>query len=583
MNKKFNFLLLTLLLFIPLIKAQSVTFYPEHLDNNTVKITLNIALEPNEWLYKDSLTLTVDNPTVQLSAPKYSKDSLSRYDHAFKKTKKIFENDLSITIEAIKTSDHPGDTYLHVASATNTHGPQEVLFALPFDAITPTTQQVHKNSSVQKKVTQQSHQNNEEKKYFSLSEYVSNLVKTVQSPFIRFLLVFLLGVLLSLTPCIYPMVPITIGVLQAQGSKSLIYNFLLALAYTCGIATTFAFFGLLVSCTGPLCGQLLMEPLFIGGLVIILGYLGLSMLGFYDVYVPKFFKPSTKSVKGGSLLSSFIFGAASGTIASPCVSPGLVLLLSIVATLNNKLLGFLLLFVFGVGLSTPLLIVGSFSSSLTLLPRAGLWMVEIKKLFGFVIFGMCFYYLSYILPLTILLWFIAAFVALVGLYYLYISQRSFSVWKKIHIWLGVVLLATSLILFFQAYRAITYAHSDTYDEHKNLWHTHYEDALVQARTENKKLFIDFWATFCPICLAINKNILTKPAISESLQHFVMLKVDGTYNANKPYDLLREKFSIQGFPTFLLIDPVTETIIQEWHGELYDMPEKQFIAQLERYF
>jgi len=125
----------------------------------------------------------------------------------------------------------------------------------------------------------------------------------------------------------------------------IIYNFLLALAYTFGIATTFACFWASYQLYGPLCGQLLMEPLFIAGLVAILAYLGFSMLGFYDVYVPKFFQPSKKSARGGSLFSSFIFGAASGTIASPCVSPGLILLLSIVATLNSKILGFLLLFV----------------------------------------------------------------------------------------------------------------------------------------------------------------------------------------------------------------------------------------------
>src|SRR5581483_1012022 len=168
-----------------------------------------------------------------------------------------------------------------------------------------------------------------------------------------------------------------------------------ALAYTMGIATTFAIFGLLASCTGPLCGQLLMQPLFIIGLVILLAYLGFSMFGLYSIYIPKFFTISHKK-HNGSLFSSFIFGAASGTISSPCVSPGLALLLSIVATLGNKFLGFLYLFIFGVGLGLPLLIVGAFSSSLSLLPQAGTWMIEVKKFFSFIIFGMCFYYLSYI-------------------------------------------------------------------------------------------------------------------------------------------------------------------------------------------
>lgn len=549
-------------------------------DPLTTEISVHYALEPEEYLYQDSISMFVDHPSYTVHPFTSSKDAINRYDPSFKKSKKIFEDSVTFFVQIVAPDNAQETAYLHIASATNKHGSDEIIIPLTPPS-TLVNDHAHKQQSKTIKNIGAPKNSVATKSSFSLSEYISNLVKTINSPFMRIILVFFLGMLLSLTPCIYPMVPITVGILQAQGSKSLLYNFLSALSYTCGIATTFALFGLLASCTGPLCGQLLMEPIFIIGLVILLVYLGLSMLGLYDVYVPKFFKPSTQNLKGGSLLSTFIFGAASGTIASPCVSPGLVLLLSIVATLNNKILGFFLLFVFGIGLSTPLLIVGAFSSSLALLPRAGLWMVEIKKLFGFMIFGMCFYYLNYVIPTPILLWILATFIAGVGIFYSYTSQKMApGLWKKINFWIGIGSIIASILLFFYAYRSVTYAKKDTYDVDKNIWHTTYEGALEQALSENKKLFIDFWATFCPICLAINKTVLTKPALIEALQkNYVLLKVDGSHNSNIPYATLKKKFPIQGFPTFFIVDPSTETIISEFGGELYDMEETRFIELL----
>jgi thioredoxin:protein disulfide reductase len=549
---------------------------------NTVEVTITYNLEPDEYLYKDSISLFVDHPSYTLAPIKYSKEYANRYDTNFKKTKAVFDDTVSLTATITVPAEHSVPASLHAVTTTNKNGTQEIVIPITLQAQNISTISeplAHENSAVEKAPLKKSNQ--ETTSNFSISEYISHLVKTINSPFMRVLLVYLLGILLSLTPCIYPMVPITIGILQAQGSKSFFYNFLSALSYTCGIAVTFASFGLLASCTGPLCGQLLMEPLFIIGLVTLLIYLGFSMLGFYDVRVPKFLQPTNQNFKGGSLVSTFIFGAASGTIASPCVSPGLVLLLSIVATLNSKILGFLLLFVFGVGLSTPLLIVGAFSSSLALMPRAGIWMIEVKKLFGFMIFGMCFYYINYIIPTPILLWFLAIFIAVAGLYYSYSGQKMVpGLWKKINFWIGCIALITSIVVFFQAYRAITYAKKDAYDEHKNLWHTSYDEALKQAKNEGKKLFIDFWATFCPICLAINKTVLTKPAIIKALQEkYVLLKVDGSHNSNVPYATLRSKFPVKGFPTFYSIDPATESILREFGGEIYDMPEEEFIKVL----
>jgi thiol:disulfide interchange protein DsbD len=406
-----------------------------------------------------------------------------------------------------------------------------------------------------------------EKKSISWSESIANILKRTDSLGIRLLLVFLLGLLLSLTPCIYPMIPITIGILQAQGRKSFWHNFSVSLMYTFGMATTFALFGLLASCVGPLCGKLLVQPAFIIAFVTLLGYFAFSMFGFYDMYTPRFLTQQS-NFKGGSFITAFIFGAASGTIASPCVSPGLALVLTVVATLGSTFLGFLLLFAFGVGLSMPLLVVGTFSSSLNMLPSAGMWMIEVKRLFGFMLLGMCFYYLSYVAPFHILMGLVAATLIIVGIFYINSAQRSFGFWKSFNHLLGIGLIAGSVVVGYYgvtAYLLPPESYCTTDQEQMS-----YECARELALSENKKIFIDFWATFCPVCLAINKKVLPDETVKKSLENYIILKVDGTYDSNEPFATLEKKYDIKGFPTFLIVDPKTETVIERLGAEIYDM-------------
>src|SRR5271156_4923609 len=248
-------------------------------------------------------------------------------------------------------------------------------------------------------------------------------------------LVFFLGLLMSLTPCIYPMIPITVGILQSQGTSSIMRNFLLACAYTCGIATTFACFGLLAAYTGQLFGALMYNPFVILLFCALLIYLGFSMLGFYEFYMPSWLQPKGNIGRGGSYIAAFTFGAISGTVASPCISPGLVLLLSIVSHMQNVFLGFILLFIFGIGLSIPLLIIGTFSNALAHMPRAGMWMVRIKQL------------------------------------------------------MGVVLLLTALYFFYTAFYRRYFPVIEPITSSSSLWLTDFSQAQNRAREENKKILL----------------------------------------------------------------------------------------------
>ena len=414
------------------------------------------------------------------------------------------------------------------------------------------------------------------KRSISWLDWISQKVEHSDSLIVQWLLVFLLGLLMSLTPCIYPMVPITAGILQSQGSKSIIMSFLLAFSYTLGIATTFSILGLLAAFAGQAMGQFMYHPAFIIPMVLLLIYLAFSMIGLYDMYVPRFLQPRDHQVNGGSFFSVFIFGALSGIVASPCLSPGLVCLLCIVSTLGSKLVGFILLFAFGVGLSVPLLVIGTFSSSLSLLPRAGMWMVEVKKIFGFVMLGMCFYFLDPILPWAVKAILIPLFIVIIGIYYLYHARSSHS--KALHITnnlLGILLIAASVLASAQAFFAWQYRQGNI----DTFWNTNYQAALQKAQQSHKALFVDIGAPSCSICKAIDKtlfaNIHVRVALKASL-NTIPVKIDGSDPANVE---IMQRFKVIGFPTVLLINAETQQVIKQWGPELYGMDASEFVDQV----
>ena len=275
---------------------------------------------------------------------------------------------------------------------------------------------------------------------FSL-ERLKEIFSLEKSKFFILVLAFLLGILASFTPCVYPMIPITIGILQAQAAPSLFRNFLLSLFYVMGIASVYALLGYVAATTTLMFGQWLANPWLIALIVLLFVYLAFSMFGFYEIYMPSFLT-KRKGVKvKGSLLYSFLFGAISGIVASPCLTPALAILLSFIAKVGSPILGFLTLWFFAFGMGLLLIFVGTFSTTLAVLPRAGAWMVEIKKFFGFVLLVICVYFLQPFFQFSTILKMYAVLSAFAAIYYFSVAQKS-----KIKIVFGILLAIFCLIL-----------------------------------------------------------------------------------------------------------------------------------------
>lgn len=546
-------------------------------------LTLEIAMGSDDALYKEYTHVVCDHEHVQLGDCQTDAEAVMVYDPIFKENKAAYFNTIALHIP-IHVMQPVEQAHVRFTYYTKDVGRIQEHYVtmvppLPVTSCEQVQTAVDAGGDIEHAtedgfVIDEPDYDEGESLYCTLS----HVIEDTSAVWLRLLLVFLLGVLLSLTPCIYPMIPITIGILQGQGTASFAKNLFVSLCYTAGVATTFACMGLFAAYTGSLFGTALQHPLFVIGLVLILAYFAGSMVGLYDMYIPRFLQPSNATARGGSPVAAFIFGALSGTIASPCVSPGLALVLGMVAKLGNPLYGFMLLFAFGTGLSMPLLIIGTFSGSLNLLPKAGMWMVEIKRFFGFVMFGMCLHFLSPIMPGYVSALLFTLLFAVVGLYYLYIGGKNRSLGMRLLAYgIGCVIIAVSVVSAYVAVRA-------WYNPERcaivGVWADNYQCAVNQARHEHKKLFIKVEAPCCSLCRVINTKFFAQTSVQEILQeHYVALVVDGSDTSNPDIKALIERYGVIGFPTVIIAESDDLRMLQKWTGDVHKYTVEEFKQQL----
>jgi cytochrome c-type biogenesis protein len=215
-----------------------------------------------------------------------------------------------------------------------------------------------------------------------------------QNPALALATMFGAGLLTSLTPCVYPMIPITAGIIGGtagdQASRTRIVT--LTLTYVAGLALLYATLGLVAGMTGTLFGTVSASPwarLAIGNMLLLFG---LAMLDVFPVSAPQRVVAWAAALRGGTYPGVFLLGATSGVVAAPCGAPAFAAVLTWVSTTGSPALGFLYLFVFSLGMTALLVVVGIFSGVLARLPRSGNWMLWIKRVAGVILLLMAQYY-----------------------------------------------------------------------------------------------------------------------------------------------------------------------------------------------
>jgi len=218
------------------------------------------------------------------------------------------------------------------------------------------------------------------------------------SPLTALPILFIAGVLTSLAPCIYPMIPITAAIVGGsavgEAPRARSRTVMLTFTYVLGLALAYASVGLFAGLTGTLFGAVSTNPWMYFTIANLLIIAALAMLEVIPVRVPAWLLTRAATAgKGGSLYGVFVMGAASGLVAAPCSAPVMAAVLTWVTATKSGVLGFIYLFVFSLGMCTLLIVVGLFSGTLARLPKAGMWMVWIKRFFALIMLGVAEYYL----------------------------------------------------------------------------------------------------------------------------------------------------------------------------------------------
>ena len=359
--------------------------------------------------------------------------------------------------------------------------------------------------------------------------------------FLGLLLVFLGGLALNLTPCVYPLIPITIGYFGGQSEGNTRKLFMMGFLFLIGMAVTYSVIGVVTALTGSIFGALLQNPIVILGIVAIFIVLSLSMFGVYEFKLPDGLVQKAGGAKQG-YYGAFFMGLTMGIVAAPCIGPFVIGLVTYVAAKGDPYFGFLLFFVLAIGLGFPYLFLAVFSGKIKNLPRAGEWMDAVKHIFGFILVGMAIYFLLPLLPDSISDYLLPAYMAFVALWLLFIEKLANNVkgFRIFKIAFSVLILAISVYAFIPK-------------ERNSVAWKPYAEGVIPEQIDASGVIIDFYADWCIPCKELDAYTFSDPKVIEGSKNFYTFKADMTKSLSDEVEALRNKYNILGVPTVLILD------------------------------
>ena len=369
---------------------------------------------------------------------------------------------------------------------------------------------------------------------------------------------FLLGLGLAFTPCVLPMLPLLSAIVIGQNQRPNMWRaFALSFVYVQGMALTYTLLGLIVAAIGLPFQVALQHPYVMIGLSIIFVLLALSMFGVFTLQLPSSLQTKlsllSQQQKAGAFGGVFLMGMIAGLVASPCTSAPLSGALLYVAQSGDLFTGAITLYLLALGMGVPLILITLFGNKI--LPKSGMWMETVKKLFGFVMLALPVFLISRILPdeWTPRLW------AMLG--------TAFFIWFAFQMpkngtgWLFRILFLVAAMISVKPLQAWVWGESSAQSaiENKLVSHVEFkqvksEAELQQALAENNKslVMLDLYADWCVACKEFEKETFSDPRVQKNFGDMLLLQVDMTKNSEENRALMT-KYKVLGLPTILFFN------------------------------
>jgi thioredoxin:protein disulfide reductase len=359
------------------------------------------------------------------------------------------------------------------------------------------------------------------------------------------------GLLVSLTPCVYPMIAVTVSVFGAKEVKSRRHGAMLSAFFVLGIVTMFVPLGVVAGLTGSIFGSALQNRWVTIGIAALFLAMAASMFGAFELALPSSITNRLATMGGIGYKGAFVLGLVCGPIAAPCTGPFLTGILAWIAKTQSVVLGAGAMAAFALGLGAPFFVVGAFAVQL---PKSGRWMVHIKSILGLVLVVVALYVLNNSFPAmsrfaspSMKFLAIAGAVAVVGLL-LGAVHRSFDepgAGVKIAKGTGIVLTSVASFLFIVG--AIKPARTLSWEQ------VSVAEARAQALRQDRPLLVDFGATWCGACKELDKKTFSEPSVKREAGRFIAVHVDASDDDDPKVAATLHRFHVLGLPTVLVFD------------------------------
>ena len=533
-----------------------------HQKDDKLNISFNVA--EGYYLYRHQFKFTTENAQI---IPVVLPDGEDHEDEFFG-LQKIFTGQLNFTIDISKATYNASITirYQGCAEKGLCYPPKRQKIELSdvissddsqnvLNALANTTEPLKVESS--QPTTSEQHQ-------------LADMLKQ-DSLLLTLLAFFVGGLLLSFTPCVFPMYPILTGIIVGAG-KGLTTKkaFTLSFFYVQGMAITYTILGIVVALAGAQFQAVFQHPYVLIALSALFIFLALSMFGIFNLALPSSWQNKLNNIsnsqKGGSIAGVVMMGVISGLVASPCTTAPLTGALLYISQTGDVFLGASALYALSLGMGLPLLILGS--SGGKILPKAGAWMDIIKNIFGLLLLAVPIFLLERIIPsiATEALW---TTLILITATYFYVANKD----AKTGFWFGL----RSLLIFFAFYVGFNQAYKIIYPPQdaqqttiqtdsnafimvKNL--TELKQAVVIANQQGKSVMVDLYADWCIACKEFEHYTFNTPQVQKALNNTVLIQIDMTEFDSPDSAELEQYYQVLGLPSILFFNLQGNELIKQ---------------------